>query len=81
MLFAASSSGLVTVLVALIASVTTLGTSYITVKLRQIHVLVNSRLDNALAEISALKYQAGVSAEERSEERRILGDRRRSRGV
>lgn len=57
---APNSSDFVTVTVALIAGVVSLGTAYMTLKLRQVHVLVNSKMDTALKRIQELEKKLGL---------------------
>lgn len=59
-----NSSPLVTVLVAVIAAVTTLGGIYLTRRVNQVHVLVNSKMDAALARVIKLEEKLGLAADE-----------------
>lgn len=52
-----TSSGFVTIMVALIAAVVSLGTVWISLKVKQVHTLVNSRLGRALDVIAVLTNQ------------------------
>lgn len=66
------SSAFVTITLSVIAGVVTLGTAYLSVKLRQVHVLVNSKMDTALKRIEELEAKLGLASGEQVPGAKIL---------